>query len=110
MIKEYQITLVCSTGQYKPVSCIIQEEQGNNLSDLSKVPEYRKTLLDRGIKKICAKRYWSSADLKRNHYTTAKIRLYDKEKIEAENKAKYEAIKETKYASGEWKKPKNKIK
>ena len=108
MMKEYQVTLICSTGQYKPVSCLIQEEQEDNSLDLSKVTGSRKKLIDRGIKKICAKRYWSSADLKRYHYTKVKIRLYDKAQIEAENKERYDAIKEAKYASGEWKRPKNK--
>ena len=34
MIKEYQVTLVCSTGQYKPVSCIVKKDD-NIYSGLS---------------------------------------------------------------------------
>ena len=26
MVKEYQVTLVCATGKYKPVSCIIKKD------------------------------------------------------------------------------------
>ena len=26
MIKEYQVTLVCASGKYKPVSCIIKKD------------------------------------------------------------------------------------
>ena len=107
MTIQYQVTLMCSTGEYKPVSCLVTREQ-NNSTDLSKIKSDRAEIVNRGIQKICAKRYWSSADLKRYHYTKVKIRLYDKEKIEAENKERYEAIKEAKYASGEWKRPKNK--
>ena len=105
MMNQYQVTLICTTNQYRPVSCIVQYAQEENL-DLSKNAVDRKKIIDKGIKKICASRYWSSADLKKYSYTKVKIRLYDKKKIEAENKARYEAIKEAKYASGEWKRPK----
>lgn len=107
MTIQYQVTLICSTGKYRPVSCLITREQENS-GDLSKNKDTRAELINRGIQKICAKKYWSSADLKRYYYTKVKIRLYDKEKIEAENKERYEAIKEERYASGEWKRPKNK--
>lgn len=96
-MKEYQVTLVAANGKYRPVSCIIKAEK------------YIKTeVLRKGIEKICMKRGWSGADLKKFTYTTAKVREYDKEKIALENAARYEAIKEEKYATGEWKRPKNK--
>lgn len=108
MYQQYQVTLICTTNQYRPVSCILQYKQAEDV-DLSKNLIERKKIINKGVEKICALRYWSSADLKRNHYTKVKIRLYDKKKIEAENKARYEAIKEAKYASGEWKRPTTKV-
>jgi hypothetical protein len=100
---DYQVTLICTNGQYKPVSAIVKAE-GKDLNN----PTDKKELVNKGIQKICASRYWGSADLKRYSYTRSKIRVYDKEKIEQENKERYEAIKEAKYASGEWKRPKGK--
>lgn len=105
MKKQYQVTLICTTGKYKPVSCIVNHEQELDI-DLSAFDFTKSELIKEGIKKICAKHYWNNADLKRYDYTKVKIRAYDKEKIEAENKARYEKIKEEKYASGEWKRPK----
>ena len=107
IIKEYQVTLICATGQYKPVSCIIKRKQEID-TDLTKEKEVKAQIINEGIKKICAKRYWSKADLVKGNFTKVKVRTYDKEKIEAENKVRYEAIKEAKYKSGEWKRPKNK--
>lgn len=103
MMKEYQITLMCASGKYKPVSYIIKSEE----VDLTN-KDAKKALVRQGTQKICIKRYWSSSDLKKYDYTRAKVREYDKEKIAAEAKAKYDAIKEAKYASGEWKRPKGK--
>ena len=100
---EYQVTLLCATNQYKPVSAIIKAEG----KDLNNAADH-KMLVTNGIKKICATRGWSALDLKRYNYTKSKIRVYDRKKIEQENKEKYEAIKEAKYASGEWKRPKKK--
>ena len=95
---EYQVTLLCDTGKYRPVSAIV------------KVDAYDKqAIVTKGIQKICAKRTWFKSDLIRYGYTKVKIREYDKAKIEAENKARYEAIKEAKYASGEWKRPKKEV-
>ena len=101
MIKEYQVTLLCKSGKYRPVSCIVKCEE-INLAD--KVQKQK--VMTKGAEKICIKRGWDGTDLKRFEYTSAKVREYDKEKIEAENKARYEAIKEAKYQSGEWKRPK----
>ena len=105
IIKEYQITLISATNQYKPVSCIIKKKQTENV-DLTKNKSEKMALIQEGYKKICAKKYWTKYDLLKYNYTKAKARLYDKEKIDAENKARYEAIKEAKYQSGEWKRPK----
>ena len=98
MKKQYQVTLICENGKYKPVSTIVTMEETTD----------RRTIMREGQKKIMIKRYWSMADLTRYGYTKGKIREYDKEKIEQENAARYEALKEEKYASGEWKRPKSK--
>lgn len=98
MKKQYQVTLICENGKYKPVSTIVTMEETTD----------RKAIMREGQKKIMIKRYWSMADLTRYGYTKGKIREYDKEKIEQENAARYEALKEEKYASGEWKRPKSK--
>lgn len=96
---DYQVTLICVTGEYKPVSAIVSVEESTARTDI----------ITKGTNKICQKRLWTASDLKKFHYTKVKIRVYDKEKIEAENKARYEAIKEAKYASGEWKRPKKEL-
>ena len=105
MLKEYQVTLMCASGKYRPVSCLVRKDT-DAIASIGK-EEYTKQIRRAGITKICQKRYWTNADLKRSKYTTCKVRVYDKEKIDAENKARYEAIKEAKYASGEWKRPKS---
>lgn len=68
MEKIYQVTLVTTTGKYKPVSALIRRKPGMD----------KKAIQVEGIKKICQKRYWTNADLKRYGYTLCKIRLYDK--------------------------------
>lgn len=94
---QYQVTLSSTTGKYKPVSCIIT-------TDLT-MEEYKKEIINKGVVKICQKRYWTQRDLKKYGYLKAKVRVYDKEKIEQENKERYEQLKEQKYASGEWQRP-----
>lgn len=103
---KYQVTLLDNNKIHKAVSCIITIEQKSNF-DLTKNEVAKKQLIQRGIQKICAKRYWNSTDLKKFGYLTAKVRLYDEEKIKIENVERYEKIKAEKYASGEWKKPKS---
>lgn len=106
MMKEYQITLVCTTNKYKPVSCIIKKDS-NDIKRMGKT-EFVSMLKQEGIRKICQKRYWSNRELKEYGYTTVKVREYNKEKIAQENAERYEKIKEEKYQSGEWQRPKNK--
>lgn len=105
---QYQVTLICASNKYKPVSALINREGEGNSTDLTKIQSERKKIISEGIEKICHQRYWSSADLKRFSYTKVKVRLYDKKKIEEESAKRYEAIKEAKYANGEWKRPKSK--
>lgn len=106
MMKEYQVTMLCTTGQYRPISCIIKKD---TLEIATKgQAQFTKEVKQSGIVKLCQQRYWTGADLKRYGYTQIKIREYDREKIERENAERYERIKEEKYASGEWKRPKSK--
>ena len=91
MIKEYQVTLICETGQYKPVSTIVKAD--DKTAEVIGVDAFKRQIRTQGITKICQKRYWGSADLKRYHYTKVKMREYDKEKIEKENAERYEKIK-----------------
>lgn len=105
MKKQYQITLVSTTGQYKPVSCLVNREQITN-EDLTLNKEEKRKLIAEGTIKICQKRLWSKRELTMYGYTKARVREYDKEKIAQENAERYEKIKEEKYASGEWKRPK----
>jgi len=104
MLKEYQVTLICATGKYKPVSCIIKKD--NELLKTMSKEEFLKLIKKEGISKICQKRYWGTRELTQYGYTKTKVREYDKEKIEQESKERYERIKEEKYQSGEWKRPK----
>lgn len=91
MMKEYQVTLVCATGSYKPVSAIVKVEADNRekLGDADFIADIR----TRGIIKICQKRYWTKADLTKYAYTRVKIREFDKERIAKENAERYEEIK-----------------
>lgn len=91
MMKEYQVTLLCQTKQYKPVSAIVKLDIAtlSNLTTKEICAEIRK----RGITKICQTRYWTTADLKKYHYTIVKMREYNIQKIEKDNKLRYEQIK-----------------
>lgn len=67
-----QYTLFCTTGQYKPVSCLIE------ITDVKYFNEHQEEFKKRAIEKICLKRYWNTADLKRYGYTKIKCRRYEK--------------------------------
>lgn len=72
MKKNYQVTLFCTTGQYRPVSCIVTKDT-EELEKLGKL-EFVKQLKMKGIEKICNKRRWTGKELKTYHYTNIKIR------------------------------------
>ena len=76
MIKKYQVTLFCTTGAYKPVACIVSNEQAEDV-DLSMDKQERKKMQKIGVKKICQKRYWQLSDLTKYGYTKYKIRAID---------------------------------
>ena len=71
--KKYQVTLFCTTGAYKPVACIVTNQQADD-TDLSTDKEIRKKMQKIGVKKICEKRLWQLSDLARYGYTRYKIR------------------------------------
>lgn len=76
---KYQVTLFCTTNQYKPISTIVtikQEEEAINLLDNK---ETKKDIIHKGIVKICQKRYWNNKDLVRYNYLKAKVRRVEEE-------------------------------
>ena len=91
MIKEYQVTLFCTTGQYRPVSAIVKADSARVKSVGMTV--FKRELQTAGIQKICNSRLWDKKHLIDSHYTKVKIREYDKEKIEREKAERYEQIK-----------------
>lgn len=94
---KYQVTITNPSGQYKPISTIVDIDSTDKM-----------TIINKGIQKICMSRYWKSSDMKKYGYTKAKYRIYDKDAIAKANAEKYEKIKAEKYACGEWKAPKRK--
>lgn len=105
---EYQVTLICASNKYRPVSAIVKASDKESF-DLNN-REDKKEIIKRGIQKICIARSWGSRELKLYEYTKSKVRVYDKVKIEQENKERYERIKEQHYQDGTWKRPNKKIK
>lgn len=78
MKKQYQVTMVCATGQYKPVSTIVTIEQSND-DNLLLNPKKKKEIIDKGIIRICQKRYWTSREIIQYGYTKVKARVYEKQ-------------------------------
>ena len=78
MKKQYQVTLICATGQYRPVSTIVtieQESNDNLLLDLNKKQE----IIQKGVVRICQQRYWTDRDRRKYVYTRVKARVYEKQ-------------------------------
>lgn len=73
MLKQYQVTLINSTGEYKPISCIINNNQIDD-SDWTLDKNNKKQIQHKGIIKIAQKKYWTTQDLKKYSYTKCKIR------------------------------------
>lgn len=80
MIKEYQVTMYCATGQYKPVSTIVKIEQAHD-DNLLLDANRKREIIDKGVVKICQKKYWTSKDIKKYSYTKVKAREYKKEQV-----------------------------
>ena len=74
MKKQYQITLICATGQYRPVSTIVTIEQDNE--DNLLLTEQKKDIINKGIVRICQQRYWTKRDMMKYGYTKVKTREY----------------------------------
>jgi hypothetical protein len=71
---KYQITLYCITNQYKPISTIITTDKEIDLNDKKE----RMEVVNKGIVKICQKKYWTTRELKKYFYTKTKVRKYEK--------------------------------
>ena len=78
MIRLYQVTLFCTTGQYKPVSAIVKKDD-SLIKEVGK-DEFIRQLSTEGDKKICIKRYWTKREVKRYNYNRIKIREYETKK------------------------------
>ena len=75
---KYQVTMYCTTGQYRPVSTIVTIEQEND-DNLLLNPKKKKEIIDKGIIRICQKRYWTSRDVIKYGYTKVKARVYEEQ-------------------------------
>lgn len=67
-----QYTLFCTTGDYRPVSCLIK------VTDIEHFKANPQDYQKKAITKICHQRYWTTADLKKYNYTQMKCRKYEK--------------------------------
>ena len=76
---KYQVTLFCTTNQYKPISTIITIKQEEEAINLLENKETKKDIVHKGIVKICQKRYWNNKDLVRYNYLKAKARKVETE-------------------------------
>ena len=85
-----QFTLVSTTGQYKPMSTLLQVPSLKEYNANSQ--EYK----NKAIRKMCIQRHTDGYYLKKYGYTHMKIRVFDKEKIAKENAERYERIKKEK--------------
>lgn len=81
----YQVTLFAD--KYKPVSALVDTD----LIDMTN-KEAKKKIVSAGVKKICVKRLWKSADLKRYGYSRAKVREYNPEEIKEQAKNSYDLV------------------
>ena len=78
MQKQYQVTMVCATGQYRPVSTIVTIEQSND-DNLLLDPDKKKEIIQKGVVRICQQRYWTKRDVAKYGYTRVRARVYEKQ-------------------------------
>lgn len=78
MLKSYQITMYCSTNQYKPISTIVKIEQEREEENLLLNKEKKQEIINKGIVRICQKKFWTMREVKRYNYTRVKAREYKK--------------------------------
>jgi hypothetical protein len=79
MLKSYQVTMYCTTNQYKPISTIVKIEQEREEDNLLLDKEKKQEIINKGIVKICQKKYWTMREVKRYNYTRVKAREYKQE-------------------------------
>lgn len=77
MMKEYQVTMMCVTGQYKPISTIVKVEQADDVNLLLD-QEQKKNIINKGVVAICHKKYWTAREVKKYGYTKVKCRVYER--------------------------------
>ena len=75
MMKEYQVTMMCVTGQYKPISTIVKVEQQDDVNLLLD-QEQKKNIVNKGVVAICHKKYWTTREVKKYGYIKVKCREY----------------------------------
>jgi hypothetical protein len=75
-----QVTLFDKSNKYRPISTLIEvnsiEEYNNN----------KKEYQQKAVQKIAAKRYLTISELKKQGYTSRKVREYTSERIERDKK------------------------
>lgn len=79
MLKSYQVTMYCTTNQYKPISTIVKIEQEKEEDNLLLNKEKKQEIINKGIVKICQKKYWTKREIQKYNYTKVKVREYKKE-------------------------------
>lgn len=78
MLKSYQVTMYCTTNQYKPISTIVKIEQEREEENLLLNKEKKQEIINKGIVRICQKKFWTMREVKRYNYTRVKAREYKK--------------------------------
>ena len=68
--------MYCETNQYKPISTIVKIEQEREEDNLLLNKEEKMKIINKGIVKICQKKYWTMRDVKRYKYTKVKAREF----------------------------------
>ena len=79
MLKSYQVTMYCTTNQYKPISTIVKIEQEREEDNLLLNKEKKQEIINKGIVKICQKKCWTMREVKQYNYTKVKAREYKQE-------------------------------
>ena len=79
MLKKYQVTMYCTTNQYKPISTIVSIDQAIEEDNLLLNKEKKQEIIKKGIVKICQKKYWTMREVKQYNYTKVKVREYKQE-------------------------------
>ena len=76
---DLQVTFFHKENKYKPISTIVKIEQEREEDNLLLNKEKKQEIINKGIVKICQKKYWTMREVKRYNYTKVKAREYKKE-------------------------------